>query len=102
MKTDESVQIAMMIITHSGTAKSLAVSALADMANKDFVSAKEKIAQAEESLRLGGQEHMKALQLDAEEKLKINVLLIHAEDQFMNAETTMTLVENLIPVFEKL
>ncbi len=93
-------EISMMIITHSGTAKSSAMEAINVARSGDFKCAKEMIIEANKSMHEAGKEHHKALQMDINGDLKINLLFIHAEDQMLNAETTITLSEEIIELWK--
>lgn len=100
---DKTVEIAMMIIMHAGTAKSLAVEAI-DLADEGkFDEAQKSIVDAEASYTEAAKEHFKAIQADSEEGgLKLNVLFIHAEDQMLNAETIIVLAKKMIKLHEKI
>lgn len=97
------IEIAMMIIMHSGNAKSSAVEAIDFAENNQFLEANNSILKAEEDYRKAGQEHFKAIQIDSEKDgLKLNVLFIHAEDQMLNAETIIILAKKFINVYKKI
>lgn len=100
MSRDELAQISMMIITYAGTAKSMAIQSMDCIKEDDFDGAKELIKQAEENLKLANQEHFKALQADINNEIKMDILLIHAEDQFMNADTVVVMATKMIEIFE--
>ncbi len=99
---DKTVEIAMMIIMHAGTAKSHAVEAIDLSEQGKFKEAEVAISNAEEAYREAGKEHFKAIQIDSEEGMNINVLFIHAEDQMLNAETIILLAKRFIRVYKKI
>ncbi len=92
--------ISMMMITYSGMAKSSAMEAIGLAEKGEDATA--KFDEAEENLRLAGQEHMKLLSMSANEEVKVNVLLLHAEDQMLNAETTILLSKKIVDLHIKI
>lgn len=100
---DKTVEIAMMIIMHAGTAKSLAVEAI-DLADQGkFEEANKSIEEAEASYTEAAKEHFKAIQADSEDGgLNLNVLFIHAEDQMLNSETIIILAKKMIALHKKI
>ncbi len=93
-------QHSMMIVTFAGMAKSAALEAI-DLADEGK-DASEKFTEAEENLKLAGQEHFKVLAASAEEDIKLDILFIHAEDQMLNAETTLALAKKMVRMYEKI
>ncbi len=91
--------ISMMIITYSGTAKSCAMDAIEQAKKGDFENAKQLIDDANENQTLAAQEHFKALQMDIKGELKMNLLFVHSEDQMLNAETTISLAQEMIAIW---
>ncbi len=93
-------QYSMMMVTYSGMAKSSALEAI-DLAEegKDYLP---KFEEAEENLKLAGQEHFELLSKSATEEIKIDILLMHAEDQMLNAETTLALAKKMVKIYERL
>ncbi len=93
-------QHSMMIVTFSGMAKSAALEAI-DLADEGKDTT-EKLKEAEENLGLAGQEHFKVLTASAQEDIKLDILFIHAEDQMLNAETTIALAKKMVRMYEKI
>ncbi len=93
-------QHSMMIVTFAGVAKSAALEAI-DLAEQGL-DYKEKFQEAEDNLKLAGEEHFKVLALSANEEIKIDVLFIHAEDQMLNAETTLLLAKKIVKIYERI
>ncbi len=96
MTKDEIAQISMEIIMYAGVAKSLMIEALTLAEESEYDGIDKLLKEAEESLTEASKTHFKTLQLDAEGKMKLDVLFIHAEDQFISTQmffsTTMALI----------
>ncbi len=90
--------ISMNIITHSGEAKSLGIEALRKSRENDNLEAKEMIETAKEKMKEAQEWHFKALIASSENKLEMDMLFIHAEDQMMTSDTILVLAEELIEI----
>lgn len=91
------------IISHVGTAKSKYVEALASSKKANFKQAEALIKEGDGFLIAGHKIHSKLVQNEAAgEGEPPSLLLVHAEDQFMSAETVKLLVKELIEVYKKL
>lgn len=95
-------EICLMLVALAGGARSCAINAIEVARTNDFAKAKELLEEAEDYLRQAGAEHFKALQLDAGGFLEPNLLLIHAEDQYINIESVVLLAGKLVQVYEDL
>lgn len=102
MTKEELAQLSMMIITYSGVSKSNALVAMDLAKERKFRDAKELLLSCDETMKLAAQEHFKAIQLDATNELKVDVLFIHAEDQMMNAESIVVMATKTIELFESI
>lgn len=91
------------IISAVGTAKSYYIEAMR-IANKgDFELAKEKIKEGENSFVNGHTAHASLIQKEASgESVVPNILLMHAEDQLMSAETIKLMAEEIIKLNQRL
>lgn len=99
---EESELIAFDIISKVGTAKSQYIEALEYAKKQDFNHAQELISKGNASLIEGHKVHSKLIQRESlGEKTSVTVLLMHAEDQFMNVETIKFLIIELIEMREK-
>jgi PTS system cellobiose-specific IIA component len=95
--------IAFNIISNVGMAKSLAVEALRAAREGKYDEADEKIAEASEYLVNGHHAHTSLIQKEAAgEKIEFSLIIMHAEDQMMAAETTKLLIEEMIGMFKQL
>ncbi|NME84090.1 PTS lactose/cellobiose transporter subunit IIA [Clostridium sp. SM-530-WT-3G] len=95
--------IAFEIISNVGMAKSLAVEALRDVREGKYEEAEAKMNEASECLVKGHHAHTSLIQQEASgEKVEFSLIIMHAEDQMMAAETIKCLVEEMIGMFKQL
>ena len=95
--------IAFEIISNVGMAKSLAIEALRDVRNGKYTEGSEKLEEASEYLVKGHHAHAQLIQKEAAgEKLDFSLIIMHAEDQMMSAETIKSLVEEMIEMYKDL
>lgn len=93
--------ICFKIISNVGSAKSYYLEALAEAKKTNYLKAKTLIKQGDEAFMLGHQVHHQMVVKEAAgEKTDFSLLLMHAEDQLMNAETIKILVLELIELYE--
>lgn len=89
--------VAFEIISNVGMAKSLAIEAIRDARAFKFEDAEKKIEEAKEYLVNGHHAHAGLITKEAEgEKLQFSLIIMHAEDQLMSAETIKDLAIELI------
>ncbi len=89
------------IISNVGAAKSMYLEAMQVAKTGDFEGAENLIKEGEESFLLGHKAHASLVQKEASgEKLEINLLLVHSEDQLMNAEATKDMVLEFIELYK--
>ncbi|GAB7389663.1 PTS lactose/cellobiose transporter subunit IIA [Lactococcus garvieae] len=80
--------IAFNIISTIGTAKSKVMESMIESRKGNFEKAAELIAEANEFIVQGEQEHFKVITQEAKkEKVELTLLFIHAEDQLMSTVT---------------
>ena len=85
------------IISAVGEAKSDYVAAIEAARNGDFDKAQELLEHGESVFVRGHEAHAGLIQKEAAgEKTEISLLLMHAEDQLMSAETTKLLAQEII------
>ena len=95
--------IAVEIISNVGMAKSLAIEALRDVRNGKYEEGKLKLDEASEFLIKGHHAHADLIQKEASgEKVEFSLIIMHAEDQMMAAETIKSLVEEMIEMYKDL
>lgn len=89
--------IVFQLISTFGSARSYFLEALQKANGKDYAGAEELIALGEADLLAGHHLHAQLITQEASgQSVPTSLLLMHAEDQFMAAETTKTLVLSMI------
>lgn len=95
--------IGFQIISNVGTAKSLIMEALYAAKDGDYPLAEEKLAESKKYFVEGHKIHASLIQKEASgDKLQISLILMHAEDQLMSAETISELVQEMIEMYKKI
>ncbi len=91
------------IITYVGTARSCFINAVQSAKKGDFKEAEEQIRQGDEAFTEGHHIHADLLAQDASGELKeTGLILMHAEDQLMSAETFRVMAEEMIEIYKKI
>ncbi len=89
--------VAFEIISNVGMAKSLAMEAIREARNGNFEEAEKKINDAKSFLLEGHHAHFGLIQDEANgKKLEFSLIIMHAEDQLMSAETIKDIAIELI------
>lgn len=89
--------VSFKIISAVGMAKSNFIEAMKAASNGDFDLAKAKIKEGEESFNGGHEAHSELIQQEASGNHVVpTVLLMHAEDQLMSAETIKIMALEII------
>ena len=95
--------IAFEIISNVGMAKSLAIEALRDAKKGNYEEAESKLKEASEYSFKGSSCTCILIQKEASgEKVELSLIIMHAEDQMMSAETIKLLVEEMIEMYKEL
>lgn len=95
--------ICFQIISASGGAKSAYMAALEAAKEGNYEEAENMIKEGDEMLNQGHAPHATLVQQEAAgNSPEVSLILIHAEDQMMGAETFKAMVEQLIDVYKKL
>ena len=95
--------IAFEIISNVGMAKSLAIEALREARTGNFEESSQKLTEASEFLVKGHHAHTSLIQQEASgEKVEFSLIIMHAEDQMMAAETIKSMAEEMIEMFKQL
>ncbi|MTI95881.1 MAG: PTS lactose/cellobiose transporter subunit IIA [Firmicutes bacterium] len=90
------------MISFNGSARSSYVEAITAAKNSDFARAEELMAEGNESFEQGHKAHAKLIQREAAgESTEIKLLLIHAEDLMMSAETLRIMAEEMIELYKR-
>ncbi|MDL2276843.1 PTS lactose/cellobiose transporter subunit IIA [Breznakia sp. OttesenSCG-928-G09] len=95
--------ISFQIISAVGSARSLYIEAIQEAKNKNFKRAKSLVEEGSSQFIEGHRAHTKLIQEEANiNDISINLLLVHAEDQLMSADTFKIIAEEFIEIYEKL
>lgn len=93
--------ISFQIISAVGSARSNYINAIQEAKKGDFDEAQRLLSEGEELFVGGHQAHMKLLTKQANnEKLEFDLLLVHAEDQMMSAESFKIIAEEIIELYK--
>ena len=94
-------QTAMQVITFAGMAKSNYLLALQSYREGDKKAYQEKMDEGDSNFSLAHKSHLEVLQQEMEQQEpQITMLLAHAEDQLMSAETIKTLIQEMMLLVE--
>lgn len=94
---EELEMVSFKVISASGAAKSLFMEAMQHARKREFEEAEGCIREGEESRQKGHEAHFELIQNEASgNPVPINLLLMHAEDQLMAAETIKIMAEEII------
>jgi len=93
--------ISFKIIASVGSARSMFVNAMRLARNGQIDEAEDQIIQGDEHMKEGHHAHMEVLTMQANgEVLPFDLLLVHAEDQLMSAETIKIMAEEVIGLYK--
>lgn len=96
-------EICFQIIASVGSAKSQYIEAISKAQDGDFDAARGLIESGGQDFLSGHNVHLQLLTNDAGGRsVQFSMLLMHAEDQLMEAETFRVVAENFIDVHERL
>ncbi len=94
--------IAFNIIASVGTARSNYISAIDAAAEGNFEEAEKLIKEGQNAYVLGHEAHAQLLTKTAQgEDISMDLLLTHAEDQLMSAESFGILAEKFVTLYQK-
>jgi PTS system cellobiose-specific IIA component len=100
---DNMEMVAFNIISNVGMAKSLAMESLREVRKGNYKLAEQKMEEAEKFLVEGHHAHAELIQKEAAgEKLEFSLIILHAEDQMMSAETIKDLAKEMIAMYKEL
>ncbi|MEJ8737894.1 PTS lactose/cellobiose transporter subunit IIA [Erysipelotrichaceae bacterium HCN-30851] len=95
--------ISFQIISSVGMARSSYIEAIKEARNGNFDIANEKIKEGEEYFIKGHSAHAELIQQEAGgSPVQPSLLLLHAEDQLMSAETIKIIAEELIINYKRI
>ena len=94
--------ISFQIISAVGTARSMCIEAIQEAKKGDFERADNLIEESSAIFLEGHKAHTSLIQKEANgEKIEFSLLLMHAEDQLMNAETVKLMAIEIIELYRK-
>lgn len=93
----------MELIFYAGNAKSMALQAVMKAEDQNIDEAKNLLDQAKQEIHKAHEIQTNLMTKEIQgEPIEKSILLIHSQDHFMAANTTIELGERLIKVYEKL
>lgn len=100
---NELEEVVMGLIINAGQARSLAYTALRKAKEGDFATAKSLMEQSHASLNEAHKVQTQLIENDmGEGRIKVSLVLVHAQDHLMNAMLARELITELIELHEKL
>nr|WP_245920591.1 PTS lactose/cellobiose transporter subunit IIA [Alkalibacterium olivapovliticus] len=98
---DEHNEVVMNLIVNAGNAKSSAMEAVYAAKKSDFETAKEKFKEANDQINKAHNTQTGLITAEAnEENIKINLIMVHAQDHLMTAITFIDLARELVDFYE--
>ena len=99
-----SEQYAFQLILHSGNARSIAYEALEKAKEKQIKESLSMMEESKKELIEAQKIHAEMLRILAndEEKIKIDLLLMHAEDHIASSAVTVDLTKEIIYLYQKM
>ncbi|WP_291649436.1 PTS lactose/cellobiose transporter subunit IIA [Clostridium sp.] len=92
--------ISFEIISNVGMAKSLAIEAVREVRDGKYEDAKGKLKESNTYMIQAHKAHSSLIESEANgEKVEFSLILMHAEDQMLSAETIIVLVEEMIEMY---
>ena len=96
-------EVSFQIIAAVGTARSMYINAIQAAKAGKFDEAKQMMKEAEECFITGHKAHMEVLTMQANgDVMPFDLLLVHAEDQMMSAETLKIMADEMIQLYQNL
>ncbi|MFC0273706.1 PTS lactose/cellobiose transporter subunit IIA [Metabacillus herbersteinensis] len=103
MNKEELYQISFHLIAHSGNARSLAMEAIGESKQGDFVSALNKLQDADQEFIHAHRYQTELIQKEANgENYDLPIILIHAQDHLMTALTVKDLAKEFVEIYQKI
>lgn len=94
-------QVSIRIVSAVGTARSCYIEAIREARKGNFENAGQLMQEGKEAFSLGHESHFDLITQAAEGKsIGFDLILMHAEDQMMSAETFCILAEELIETYK--
>jgi PTS system cellobiose-specific IIA component len=101
--TEELEEQIFQIISSVGAAKSSFIEAIQDAKKGDIAGARKKIDEGSASYVEGHKVHHTLLQKEMSgDPIKISLIVLHAEDQIMAADSFKTIASSFVDIYEQL
>lgn len=98
-----SEEVVFNIILHAGNARSLAMEAISFAKNNDISNAREKLKDASKEVVEAHETQTELIQKEVKgEKMEVTLLLVHAQDHFMNALTIRDMASEFVDLYEQI
>lgn len=98
---EELDRVVMQLIANGGDARSAAMEAVEEAKQFHFAEAEKLLKRADECLNIAHKTQTKLLTAEANgAEQRVSLLLVHAQDHFMNALTVKDLAENFVSVLK--
>lgn len=94
--------LCLQIITDVGTARSKYIEAIQEAKTGNYELCNQRIKEGNDCFANGHRTHAKLLEMDAAHHADLSILLIHAEDQLMCAETFKLLCHEFLDVYRRM
>ena len=102
-ENNTALQQAMQLMLNAGDAKKAAHEAIEVAHDGDLATAKQKLAQAKETLNTAHNTQTKMLTSEAQgKKVELTLLIVHAQDHLMTAMTYVDLAGEIIRLYQRL
>lgn len=99
---EKMAETAMYIVIYAGTAKSCYMNGLSEAKKGNFEKAHELLKEGDNNMAQAHQSHIGVLEEEVTSLTpQISLLMCHAEDQIMGAETLKTVIIELIELYQK-
>ena len=100
--SEEIVELCFELIAYVGTARSCYINAIQCAKAGNFAEAEESMKMGKEAFIQGHDAHIDMLAKEGNGELSVGLILIHAEDQLMSAESFEIIAEEFIELYKKL
>lgn len=94
--------LCLQIITDVGTARSKYIEAIQEAKAGNYESCNQLVKEGNACFAKGHRTHAQLLEMNVNHQADVNILLIHAEDQLMSAETFKLLCHEFMDVYRRI
>jgi len=95
-------QVSLQIISSVGAARSNFIMAIDEASEGNFKKAEQLLVEGKQNFHEGHLTHARLLfESSKDDNMQMNLLIVHAEDQLMSAETFGLLAERIIKMYKR-